>query len=673
MQQDNQTTEPDVTIKPLACPKCGLELGEGLLVCPRDGTELMMMPDVGQVFASKYQFIDRIAAGGMGVIFKAKQLGLNRTVALKVPKITAANVNALRRFQQEAQALARLDHPNLVKVFELGASEYGVPYTAMEFVDGKGLDTLIKERGHLSLKQAINIFRQICDGLQYVHEQGILHRDLKPSNIMLINAHDENPTVKLVDFGIAKIVDSHDNLTQTGEVFGSPLYMSPEQLRTLPVDERSDIYSLGAVMYESLTGIKIFSGQSVVELIIKHLREQPRPLNSVMRGTKYPNALETIVHKCLEKEPAMRYQSISELSADLKYFAEQNREWYHISVPDLGVMRQSPWFNRTVAAAAAAIVLISIAVIVYHATQRAKVANVPALQEKKEVERDIDNAVDLMDINVVRDKVLKQGQDEKLSLRDLLSNEINPVAESPSATPTALKFLKERRDNYITVLLADSHAVNDTFMPYFSVYPLIELNVGGSRMTAASIPAIAKIHTLENLVVDFFKLKESDFEQLSKLDRITVFSATRTQFDDSCVKWIAKFSHLKDLTLGSDERFTDRGAIELAAAKLPLFHLAVPGTSIGDKGVEALAALPIQDLDLTADPVTDKCFAYLAQMKNLRALALADCENLTDQGLRSFKPVRLLKLRLGMMNRFTRDAINDFVQRTGCVITTDGT
>jgi hypothetical protein len=278
-----------------------------------------------------------------------------------------------------------------------------------------------------------------------------------------------------------------------------------------------------------------------------------------------------------------------------------------------------------------------------------------------------------MDINVVRDKVLKQGQDEKLSLRDLLTNNVNPVQESATATLTALRFLKERHDNYITTLLADSHAVNDTFMPYFSVYPLIEMDVGDSRMTAASIPAISKIHTIENLSVDFIGLKESDFELLSKLDRMATFSATGTQFDDSCVKSITKFSHLKDLTLGNDERLTDRGAIELAAAKLPFFHLAVPGTSIGDRGVEALATLPIQDLDLTADPVTDKCFAYLGQMKDLRALALADCENLTDQGLRSFKPVRLLKLRLGMMNRFTRDAIHDFVQRTGCVVTTDGT
>jgi serine/threonine protein kinase len=670
MQQDNQTTKPDLTVKSFACPKCGLELGEGLLVCPNDGTELMTMPDVGQVFAGKYQFIDRIAAGGMGVIFKAKQLGLNRTVALKVPKINAVDVNALRRFQQEAQALARLDHPNLVKVFELGASEYGVPYTAMEFVDGKGLDTLIKERGHLSLKQAINIFRQICDGLQYVHEQGILHRDLKPSNIMLINAHDENPTVKLVDFGIAKFVDSTDNLTQTGEVFGSPNYMSPEQLRTLPVDERSDIYSLGAVMYESLTGIKVFSGQSMVELIIKHLREQPRPLNSVMRGTKYPNALETIVHKCLEKEPAMRYQSIAELSADLKDFAEQNREWYHIAVPDLAAMRQSPWFNGAIALAAL-IALLSIAVVVCQSTQRAKVLPVPPLQDRKEAVREIDNAVDLMDINVVRNKVL--SHDEKVSLRDLLSNQINNVEESPEARPNALKFLKERHDKYITTLLADSHAVNDEFMPYISAFPLVELDVGGSRMTAASIPAISKIHTLENLTVDFIRMKEPDFELLSKLDRITTFSATRTQIDDSSVKWVAKFSHLKDLTLGDEPLLTDKGAVELAAAKLPLLHLAVPGTSIGDKGVEALAALPIQDFDLTADPVTDKCFSYLAQMKDLRALSLADCENLTDHGLRSFKPVRLLKLRLGMMNRFTRDALSDFVQRTGCVITTDGT
>ncbi len=241
----------------MRCPKCDLQLDSSMPICPNDGTRLSDDIESGQLFNGRYQVIERLAAGGMGVVYKAREIMLNRVVAIKMLQMNNATEVSVRRFQQEAQALAGLNHPNLVKVFALGVTDFGQPFMVMEFLDGIGLDALVRDNGRLPVERALSIFDQVCCGLEYVHDFGILHRDLKPSNIMLSGAEQK---VKLVDFGIAKIMDKTATkaLTQTGEVFGSPLYMSPEQARGMPTDARSDIYSLGCVMYELLSGVPPF-------------------------------------------------------------------------------------------------------------------------------------------------------------------------------------------------------------------------------------------------------------------------------------------------------------------------------------------------------------------------------------------------------------------------------
>ena len=310
-----------ISFEVLCCPKCGLELDASITVCPKDGTPVSTMPEIGELFEDKYEFLERRAAGGMGVVYKAKQRALNRVVAIKLLQSGNPSATSVRRFQQEAKALAALDHPNLVRVLELGVTSYGQLYTVMEYVDGKGLDEVLKE-SRPSLKKTLNIFMQVCDALAYVHEFGIFHRDLKPSNIMLVDPFDECPKVKIVDFGIAKVLDSErtNTLTQTGEMFGSPLYMSPEQAKGGKIDHRTDLYSLGCVLYEVLTGVPPFSGTSIVEIIFQHVGEKHKSLATVSPGQKYPNALETIVTKLLEKDQADRYQSAAAVRDDLNRF-----------------------------------------------------------------------------------------------------------------------------------------------------------------------------------------------------------------------------------------------------------------------------------------------------------------------------------------------------------------
>ena len=223
----------------------------------------------------------------------------------------------LKRFRQEAVAAKRLDHLNINSVNDFG--EYnGQPYMIMQFLDGLPLSDLIDQEGKLSINRAIPIFIQIATGCAYAHTRNIIHRDLKPSNIVLIEKNNQKDFVQIIDFGIAKIISENTmagtKLTKTGDIFGSPLYMSPEQCMGKTADLRTDIYSLGALMYEALTGEPPFEGETALVTIFKHIREMPEKFIDIAANPKLTQMTENIVFKCLAKEPKQRYQSMEEVA-----------------------------------------------------------------------------------------------------------------------------------------------------------------------------------------------------------------------------------------------------------------------------------------------------------------------------------------------------------------------
>ncbi|HNM50533.1 MAG TPA: serine/threonine-protein kinase, partial [Candidatus Obscuribacter sp.] len=205
-----------------------------------------------------YEIVEEIGCGGMGVVYRGKDNMFERTVAIKVlhTKLLSDPLSK-KRFEQEGRATIALAHPNLISVYHYGFSSAGLPFIVMEYVDGKGLDKTLEQVGHLEFGEFIEIFLQACDALGHAHERGIIHRDLKPSNLMLVNLGKKERLVKIVDFGISKILPHGrfpgQDLTNAGDVVGSPLYMSPEQCKGLSLDGRSDIYSLGCLMYQAIT------------------------------------------------------------------------------------------------------------------------------------------------------------------------------------------------------------------------------------------------------------------------------------------------------------------------------------------------------------------------------------------------------------------------------------
>lgn len=281
----------------------------------------------GDIVGGNYRIINFIGKGAMGKVYRAQHEMMPREYALKTLNENQVTEESWRRFQVEAQSIARMSHPNVVVIYNLGIHNGFLPYYVMDLLNGESLFDRLNRVEVLSVQDAIPIFTQVCDGLGYAHKKGIVHRDIKPDNIFLLKEPEPGGiSVKIVDFGIAKLSDAKDpknqQLTKVGEVFGTPFYMSPEQCMGLRVDGRSDIYSLGCALFETLTGTPPFRGINSMETMMMHQNDAPPSLEKASHGSKFPESIEILIAKTLAKEPMDRYQSMEQLKQDLNKILE---------------------------------------------------------------------------------------------------------------------------------------------------------------------------------------------------------------------------------------------------------------------------------------------------------------------------------------------------------------
>src|SRR6185437_8515454 len=325
----------------------------------------------GSIIDGRYRIEEMIGSGGMSTVYRAKHLKLDRDVALKMLRSDATGeAKLLERFIQEARAESSLKHPNVLKAHALGIDKERHLYLVTDYLHGQNLSAILR-KGPLPQATARQIFLQICDGLAHAHAKGVIHRDLKPSNVMILNGV-EDPLVKIVDFGIAKLTNSEKSatqqLTQSGMILGSPSYMSPEQCLGMPLDARSDIYSFGCLMFETLTGRLPFLADTEYGVLEQHIRANPPAFGDIDPHTSVSPDLEAIVRKCLSKECDARYSNCAELKdalqqSDLKrpYKAPQR-----IDPPSIGKPKQDAKKLKLVALGAG--VLLLAAAIVWRAS-----------------------------------------------------------------------------------------------------------------------------------------------------------------------------------------------------------------------------------------------------------------------------------------------------------------
>jgi serine/threonine protein kinase len=333
--------------------------GEAIASGSEDNSSAHDKPDLSE----RYDVLELIGQGGMGAVWKVRDKAINKTLAVKVlRKELATDRLAVKRFEQEAMAAVCLTHANLIAVYGSGTTKDNSPYLIMDFIDGESLADLLQREVFLSVPRVLDITTQICEALAHAHTKGIVHRDLKPSNIMLTKSPGGNDIVKIVDFGIAQMMPSineqTNNLTQTGDLLGSPLYMSPEQCKGETVDVRSDIYSVGCIMYEMLTGKAIFEAANPIQVILRHINEEA----PILPSTQISLSLKNIIAQCLRREPSERYQSTYDLLSDLNNCPSGQEP---LATTALGLL------TRRVAAATVDAFIVAVIFIILMATAQA--------------------------------------------------------------------------------------------------------------------------------------------------------------------------------------------------------------------------------------------------------------------------------------------------------------
>jgi serine/threonine-protein kinase len=294
---------------------------------------------IGTVLDGRYRLDSLIGVGGMGDVYRATHIHLDTEFAVKLLKPEfVANQTAIKRFRLEAKAAGRIHHPNAIRVTDFGVTPERIVYLVMELVNGESLRNLMRTEGPLDYVRTVNIVRQVCGAVEAAHRSGVIHRDLKPDNILIERVHNTE-RVKVLDFGIAKLKEAKTDgyLTQAGTIIGTPQYMSPEQCQTKQLDPGSDIYSIGIILYEMLTGEVPFDGESTIQVVFKQLHDAPRPLREL--APSVPDSIAQVVMRALEKDPAHRQSSAAQLSDELKEAVEIAGGSVNLSMTDPLLLR----------------------------------------------------------------------------------------------------------------------------------------------------------------------------------------------------------------------------------------------------------------------------------------------------------------------------------------------
>jgi serine/threonine protein kinase len=519
------------------CPSCGLEVKYEVTVCPQDGTPLVQSVEQDGSLKHKFQFIKTIGSGGMGVIYQARQLALNKIVAVKMLHPHLLSPNSWRRFQVEGRAATALSHPNLISVLDMDVTPSGLPYIVMDYVSGITLQDWLAANGAMPVPRAMKILIQVAAGLAHAHSRSVLHRDIKPSNVMLIKTDDGSERALVLDFGIAKFLDQDEqgeaaHLTRTGETIGSPQYMSPEQARGAHVDQRADIYSFGCVMFELLTGQPPFCGKTAMETMLMHLNDVPPELSS--RGKNFAPELDQIVGKALNKDPDLRFASMDDLRNELVSLqARSGRGLGRFNF----AFAQPKKINRSLIVAIVLGFLIAVAVLfsisqpgkqflVQHATNLARAYD--ARQRQNSLLQKIQSGSKEVDLSQralgfkVRDEDLSSVKSDDLVITDL-------ILSDSDITDNGLLVFKSAP---LTRLLLDGTKVQE-LSAVKAKDSVLQLSVSGTPLTNIGVKTISTLDNIRDLDLSYTNISDiKDLRHCLTLQKLNLQNCANVSLKD---------------------------------------------------------------------------------------------------------------------------------------------
>lgn len=592
----------------------------------------------------------------MGVVYEAEDKLLKKTVAIKTIKSGILSSVHVMRFQREANALAALKHSGLVPLFIFGISQDNEPYMVMQFEEGKPLSEIIESRGRLPMYKSVNIFIQVCDAMQHAHSQGVLHRDLKPGNIVVKNIESENPQTVVIDFGIAMVEDGSkvDFLTKTGMMLGTPSYMSPEQIRGHGVDARCDIYAVGCMMFQTLTGKLPFEAPSVLELLnAKTVGAEAPKINTTITGLSFPKGLEEIVAKAIAYSPETRYQSMEELKQDLiafkqgDYRAKGDEELFETEdiVPVSSSQNQSG-FKQIAAIIFGITLLIGGAAMLYFAITAHPKHNTPKITTAVIDDPAVDISPDDIPQSVVDMAEERKSADGAL------------VVPPASSDNDAASYIERERDRTYRIVRCIETNATGTFFDRVTL-PVERVDSIGSRFSDSGLKVIAKLPRLKELSLVNEKIfSASGIESFQKAKTLKFLELRDCNVELSKSRAIAKLHALESLILEGNRTFSDTALAELLRGLPELKLLDLSNTKVTAESLKNLETLSsLKDLSIRQLHLTDKDLMQMAPLKALTELDVRGNPAVTDAGLSALKKYKNLKVLRVDLSNFNQSAV----------------
>lgn len=618
----------------------------------------------------RYEINELIGKGGAGSVYKARDKMLDVNVAIKVMNSDLTGT-AAARLQREAIAAGKLKHKNIAKVFDFGLTADDLTYMVMEYLPGKTLYDLIKERGKLTADEAIPIFLQLCDGLAFAHNNGVIHRDLKPSNIILMK-DGQSWVAKILDFGVAYL-ESDQKLTTTGAVVGSPLYMSPEQILSQEVTVQSDIYSLGCLMYETLSGAPPFRGETVLETLQMHKSTLPKALDE---SFSVPQPLAAVVHQCLEKEAQARQLNVAVLKEMLEKTVEQTRARPEEIKPQETIepvfVQKEKGFSKTytVFFVILAVTILFVAGANYSNIRKQFTPEVviPPSKDTDERRAKLHNA-DADKIYEGNEKIASIrysatshfGMGTEVNDEDLKAIQNNDLTklrlEGKGLTGSGFKYLAGSPIRTIELVCNELKPEN---LKYFGQLPnLREFAIQSETLKDADLKYLSGAGKLNSLYLNSPCLTEKGLAEMLPVQSIVNVDLERGQYSDNVAEVLHQFKNLNSLTINSKHLSKNFGVRLAKKTNVSYLNLNVP---YSNESFAAVCKMPLLYFNLTGQKLDRDMLEKLVSIKTLRGICLSSikCKE-ADYAILAKLP-KMERLDLALSGKMSDAMINALVK-----------